>query len=127
MLEGPRQIAVLPRSAATTGRGRADIVAMHVSGAPESDGMHWWTNLRGDFQRYGSGDDYDGVIPAIAGGVDWTSGNVGFGGVAGYGRGRIDFGRPGGDFRQPEATLGAFAGRYGTGRASWREGVGQDG
>src|SRR3546814_2340172 len=35
MLEGPRQIAVLPRSAATTGRGRADIVAMHVSGAPE--------------------------------------------------------------------------------------------
>src|SRR3546814_3549697 len=86
MLEGPRQIAVLPRSAATTGRGRADIVAMHVSGAPESDGMHWWTNLRGDFQRYGSGDDYDGVIPAIAGGVDWTSGNVVFGGFAGYGR-----------------------------------------
>src|SRR3546814_8570085 len=79
MLEGPRQIAVLPRSAATTGRGRADIVAMHVSGAPESDGMHWWTNLRGDFQRYGSGDDYDGVISAIAGGVDWSSGNVVFG------------------------------------------------
>src|SRR3546814_19269458 len=83
---------------------------MHVSGAPESDGMHWWTNLRGDFQRYGSGDDYDGVIPAIAGGVDWSSGNVVFGGFAGYGRGRIDFVRSGGDFRQSEATLGAFAG-----------------
>lgn len=125
MLEGPRQIAVLPRSAATTGRGRADIVAMHVSDAPESDGMHWWTNLRGDFQRYGSGDDYDGVIPAIAGGVDWSSGNVVFGGFAGYGRGRIDFGRSGGDFRQSEATLGAFAGWYGdsglwaNGQLSW--------
>src|SRR3546814_5250525 len=87
--------------------------------------MHWWTNLRGDFQRYGSGDDYDGVIPAIAGGVDWTSGNVVFGGFAGYGRGRIDFGRSGGDFRQSEATLGAFAGWYGdaglwvNGQLSW--------
>src|SRR3546814_19626848 len=90
MLEGPRQIAVLPRSAATTGRGRADIVAMHVSGAPESDGLHWWTHLRGDFQRYGSGDDYDVVIPAIAGGVDWTSGNVVIGGIAGHGPCPVD-------------------------------------
>src|SRR3546814_2032961 len=87
--------------------------------------MHWWTNLRGDCQRYGSGDDYDGVIPAIAGGVDWTSGHVVLGGFAGYGRGRIDFGRSGGDFRQSEATLGAFAGWYGdaglwvNGQLSW--------
>ncbi len=113
MLEGPRQIAVLPRSAATTGRARADMVGMHVSGAPESDGMRWWTNLRGDFQRYGGGDDYDGVIPALAGGVDWNRGNVVFGGFAGYGRGRVDFGRSGGDFRQSDATLGAFVGWYG--------------
>src|SRR3546814_18388431 len=101
------------------------IVAMHVSGAPESDGMHWWTNLRGDFQRYGSGDDYDGVIPAIAGGVDWSSGNVVFGGFAGYGRGRIDFGRSGAAFRQSEATLAASAGWSGddglwvNGQLSW--------
>src|SRR5690606_10999142 len=113
MLEGPRRIAVLPHSAATTGRARAAIVGSDVSGAPESDGMRWWTNLRGDFQRYGSGDDYDGVIPALAGGVDWSSGNLVFGGFAGYGRGRIDFGRSGGDFRQSEATLGAFVGWYG--------------
>src|SRR3546814_7930582 len=84
-------------------------------------------NLRGDVQRYGSGDDYDGVIPAIAGGVDWTGGNVVFGGFAGYGRGRIDFGRSGGDFRQSEATLGAFAGWYGdaglwvNGRLGWEK------
>src|SRR3546814_14986759 len=91
MLEGPRQIAVLPRSAATTGRGRADIVAMHVSGAPESDGMHCWTNLRGDFQRYGSGDDYDGVTPAIAGGQHWPRGNAVFGGFAGTAPATTDF------------------------------------
>jgi outer membrane lipase/esterase len=115
MLEGPRQIAVLPHSAATTGRARADIVGSHVSGAPESDGMHWWTNLRGDFQRYGSGDDYDGVIPALAGGVDWTSGNLVFGGFAGYGRGRIDFGHNTGKFEQSDATLGGFIGWYGQG------------
>ncbi|GAA3933834.1 autotransporter domain-containing protein [Luteimonas lutimaris] len=115
MLEGPRQIAVLPHSAATTGRARADIVGSHVSGAPESDGMRWWTNLRGDFQRYGSGDDYDGVIPALAGGVDWSSGNLVFGGFAGYGRGRIDFGHNTGKFEQSDATLGAFIGWYGEG------------
>ncbi|WP_417474692.1 autotransporter domain-containing protein [Luteimonas mephitis] len=117
MLEAPRQIAVLPRSAATTGRARADIVGSHVSGAPESDGMRWWTNLRGDFQRYGGGDDYDGAIPALAGGVDWTRGNLVFGGFAGYGRGRIDFGRNTGRFDQSEATLGGFIGWYGEGGA----------
>src|SRR3546814_15205122 len=64
-------------------------------------------------------------MPGMAGGVDWTSGNVVFGGFAGYGRGRIDFGRSGGDFRQSAATLGAFAGWYGdaglwvNGQLSW--------
>jgi outer membrane lipase/esterase len=117
MLEAPRKVAVLPHSAASTGRARADIVGSHISGAPQSDGMHWWTNLRGDFQRYGSGDDYDGVIPALAGGVDWSSGNLVFGGFAGYGRGRIDFGGNGGKFEQSDATLGGFIGWYGEGGA----------
>src|SRR3546814_20670795 len=103
MLEGPRQIAVLPRSAATTGRGRADIVAMHVSGAPESDGMHWWTNLRGDFQRYGSGDASDGVIPAIAAGEDGSSGRVVVGRFTSRGRGTIDLRASGVDFRASAA------------------------
>ena len=117
MLEAPRQIAVLPHSAATTGRARADLVGSHVSGAAESDGMRWWSNLRGDFQRYGHGDQYDGVIPALTGGVDWTSGNLVFGAFGGYGRGRVDFGRNGGKFEQSDATLGGFAGWYGDGGA----------
>ncbi len=115
MLEGPRQIAVLPHSAATTGRARADVVGAHIAGPSDSDGARWWSNLRGDFQRYGSGDQYDGVIPAVTGGIDWTRGNLVFGAFGGYGRGRIDFGLRGGKFTQSEATLGGFAGWYGEG------------
>lgn len=117
MLEGPRQIAVLPHSAATTGRARADLVGAHIGSLPDSDGPRWWSSLRGDFQRYGSGDDYDGVIPAFTFGVDWTSGNLVFGAFGGYGRGRIDFGLRRGDFEQSDATLGGFAGWYGDGGA----------
>jgi outer membrane lipase/esterase len=113
MLEAPRQVAVLSRSAGTTGRARADMVGNHVDGKPESDGMRWWSNLRGDFQRYGAGNDHDGTIPALTGGVDWSRGNFVFGGFAGYGRGNIDFGRRGGDFDQSDASLGGFVGWYG--------------
>jgi len=113
MLEAPRQIAVLPHSASVVGRARADVVGSHLSGTPDGDGARWWSNLRGDFQRYGDGDLYDGAIPALSGGVDWTSGNVVFGGFLGYGRGRIDFGRNRGQFEQTDATLGGFVGWYG--------------
>lgn len=113
ILEGPRQIAVLPRSAATTGRARADLVAAHVAGKPEADGMRWWSSLRGDSQRYGSGDDYDGAVPALTVGADWSRGNLVFGAFGGYGRGRIDYGRNRGRFDQSDATLGGFVGWYG--------------
>ena len=125
ILEGPRQIAVLPHSAATTGRARADLVAGHIAGKPEGDGMRWWSSLRGDFQRYGGGDDYDGAIPALTVGVDWSRGNLVYGAFGGYGRGRIDFGPGTSKFDQAEATLGGFIGWYGdnglwaNGQLSW--------
>ena len=50
MLEGPRQIALLPYTASVHGRARADRVAAHVAGKPEADGMRWWGDLRGDIQ-----------------------------------------------------------------------------
>ncbi len=112
MLEAPRQIAVLPQSAATTGRARADLVGTHISGPSDEDGMRWWSSLRGDFQRYGDGDQYDGTIPAVTAGVDWTSGNFVYGAFGGYGKGKIDYGRNGGDFDQSDATLGGFFGWY---------------
>lgn len=117
MLEAPRQIALLTNSVSTVGRARADLVGGHIAGKPESDGMRWWSNLRGDFQRYRDGDSYDGTIPAITGGVDWTSGNLVYGGFGGYGRGTLDFGNNKGDFRQSDATLGGFIGWYGDGGA----------
>lgn len=113
VLEGPRQIAALPLSAANTGRARADMVALHVDGKPASDGMRWWGNLRGDSQRYGDGDFYDGLTPAGSFGVDWARGSMVFGGFLGYGTGQLDFGPSTGSFDQAETTLGGFIGWYG--------------
>ncbi|MBC7988630.1 MAG: autotransporter domain-containing protein [Luteimonas sp.] len=112
-LEGPRLIAVLPHSAAMVGRARADRIGAHIAGKPDSDGTRWWADARGDFQRYGDGDEYDGVGPALTGGVDWTSGNLVFGAFGGYGRQFTHFGQRRGDFEQLDATLGGFAGWYG--------------
>lgn len=117
MLEAPRQVAVLPHSAAGTGRGRADRVAQHVAGKPEGDGTRWWTDVRGDFQRYGHGDNYDGAGPALTGGVDWARGNTVFGVFGGYGVQANDWGLRRGDWDQKEATIGGFIGWYGEGGA----------
>lgn len=124
ILEAPRQIALLPNSESMVGRSRADRVANHLSGKPEGDGMRWWADARGDFQRYGKGDVYDGSGPSITGGVDWTRGDWVFGGFAGFGKQSMDFGRNGGEFDQSDATLGGFAAWYGAnawvnGQLSW--------
>ncbi len=113
MLEAPRQLAVLPHSTAVVGRARADRVSSHLAGKPEGDGMRWWADTRIDFQRYDDGNRYDGVGPALTGGVDWTRGNFVYGGFAGLSRNAYDFGLRGGDFDQTEGTLGGFAGWYG--------------
>ena len=111
VLEGPRQIAMLPQSATVTGRSRADRIAYHVAGKPENDGMTWWGGLRGDSQYYD--DLHDGLTPAGTFGIDWSRGDLRFGAFAGYGSGRQDLGNDGGSFKQTEGTLGGFAGWYG--------------
>ena len=113
VLEAPRFIAVLPNSASAVGRARADQVANHVGGRGDGDGMRWWSSVRGDFQRYGHGDLYDGAGPALTGGVDWTSGNFVFGGFLGYGQQKQDFGLRNGEFEQKDLSLGGFIGWYG--------------
>jgi outer membrane lipase/esterase len=117
MIEGPRQIAVLPHSAAMTGRARAERVGAAISTRPEQEGRRWWADLRGDFQRYGHGDEYDGVGPALTAGLDWTRGNAVFGGFVGYGRQDNDWGLRRGNWDQSEATLGVMAGWFGEGGA----------
>ena len=110
VLEAPAQIAVLPQSAAVVGRARAERVAWHVDGSPGAEGNGLWFDLRGDYQRYGDGDHYDGFAPALTAGFDWTRGNTVFGVFGGYGVTRQDWGLRRGDFRHRDATIGGFVG-----------------
>ncbi len=120
VLEGPRQIAMLPYAATLTGRSRADRVALHVGSVPEAEGARWWGDLRGDWQQHDRGDAFEGTTPAGTFGVDWSHGEVVFGGFLGFGRGTQDYGSDAGEFRQSEATFGGFVGWYGD--AAWVNG-----
>jgi outer membrane lipase/esterase len=125
VLEAPRQMAVLPNAAAMVGRSRADRVAAHVN--KPGEGMNWWSDLRGDFQRYGEGDLYDGTGPTLTFGVDWSHGNLVYGAFAGYGEQSQDWGHNNGSFDQSDLTVGGFIGWYGengvwiNGQLSWSQ------
>lgn len=112
LLEAPRLQQVLTHSAQAGGRARADQVAWHLDGKPDADGMRWWGSVRGDMQRYDHADLYDGMAPAGLFGVDWTAGDLVFGGFAGFGRMDADFGNRNGSFKQDDTTLGGFFGWY---------------
>lgn len=109
VLEAPRQIAVLPNSAGMVGRARAERVGANVMPG-DADGMRWWADVRGDFQRYDHGDNYDGVGPTLTAGANWTRGNLVYGFFGGYGMQEMDWGRRGGNFEQSDATLGGQLG-----------------
>jgi outer membrane lipase/esterase len=113
ILEAPRQIAVLPFSESMTGKLRAEAVSSHLAGKPEGDGMRWWANVRGDNQRFGETNNFDGGGPAVLFGVDWTSDSLVYGAFAGYGSNQYDFGHRRGEFDQDDGTLGGFVGWYG--------------
>ncbi|MHC9084870.1 autotransporter domain-containing protein [Luteimonas sp. RIT-PG2_3] len=117
VLEAPRQIAVLPHSAAGTGRNRAERVAAQVGRGADADGRHWWFDARGDFQRYDHGDQYDGAGPGLLAGVGWQRGALTFGGFAGYGRQDNNWGLRRGEWTQSEVTLGGVLGWRSTGGA----------
>ncbi|MDQ3056774.1 MAG: autotransporter domain-containing protein [Pseudomonadota bacterium] len=117
MLEGPRQLALLPHSAAMVGRARADRIAAQVAIKPAEEGAHWWADVRGDKQRFDAGhmgDGFDGDGPAVTVGINWNNGNLVYGGFIGHGRNQVDFGRNNGNFTQTESTIGGVAG--------WRSG-----
>ncbi len=125
VIEGPRQIAILPRSASMVGRARSQVVDSAVSGMllAEGDGTHWWADIRGDQQRsQNPGFDGPGLTGSV--GIGWRSGNLTYGAFAGYGRQDIDFGERRGDFRQTDAGVGGFIGwkqdaMWATGQLSW--------
>jgi len=113
ILEAPNQMAILPHSEAVIGRSRADRVAANAALRPAGEGMRWWGNVSGDFQRYGKGDLYDGNGATLDAGVDWRSGNLVYGGFAGWGRQNLDWGHNMGDFSQDDGSLGGFLGWHG--------------
>jgi len=110
VIEGPRQIAILPHSEAVTGRARAQRIDGTIAGFGKEDGMRWWADVSGVQQRYGAPFHYDGFGPAASFGIGWGSGNLVYGAFAGYGRQDHDFGRSLGEFQQTDAGLGGFIG-----------------
>src|SRR5690606_13792790 len=121
MVDGPRTIAVLPRSAATIGRARAQAVEGALLGAGKEDGTYWWANVRGDQQRYNQSAGFDGIGPTGTFGVSWRRGSMVYGGFVGYGRQDIDFGQRRGDFRQTDTSLGGYLG-WQSGNGLWASG-----
>ncbi|MBS0217645.1 MAG: autotransporter domain-containing protein [Proteobacteria bacterium] len=116
-LEGPRQIAILPLSAMSVGRNRADLLFAQTQGKTfgekAANGMRWWFNGNLDQQRYNrgpSGDGFDGIGPSLGGGIGWNSGAFNYGGALNYGRQRIDYAQKRGDFRQTDLSIAGFAG-----------------
>ncbi|MEO5566827.1 MAG: autotransporter domain-containing protein [Luteimonas sp.] len=120
MIEGPRQIAALPHSEVVVGRARAGRVEARMAQAAGADGMRWWADVRGDSQRYGGGNRYDGIGPTLTAGVDWSNGNLIYGGFAGYGQQSMDWGLRRGNFDQTDSSLGGYVG-WRSGRA-WLNG-----
>ena len=117
MIDGPRQIGALPHVESSIGRARAERVATRTSSSRSSadaGSMQWWFDVRADSQRYGGGDDYDGIGPALTIGVEKASGDFTYGAFAGYGQQAMDWGLRRGSFDQSDATLGGYAG--------WRSG-----
>ena len=111
MIDGPRQVAMLPHVESSVGRARAERVAARTSRARDAgEGMQWWFDVRADSQRYGGGEDYDGIGPALTIGVEKASGNFVYGAFAGYSQQAMDWGLRRGSFDQSDATLGGYAG-----------------
>ena len=117
VLEGPRQIAVLPHSASVVGYSRAERVSMHADTTGQAQGWSWWGDLRADRQRQQDGDLYDGTTPTGLFGVDWAQNGWTLGAFAGYGKGKQDFGHSSGKFDQEDTTAGVFA--QWAGRGAW--------
>ena len=124
VLEGPRQVAVLPLSAAMVGRARAERVAARLGARPDGNGLQWWADVRGDMQRHDDDAAADGSGPALTVGVGSSSGALTYGAFAGLGTQDMDWGLGRGAFRQRDATLGGYAAWQGEafwvgGQASW--------
>lgn len=122
VIEGPRQVGLLPHAAAMTGRARAQQVGAQLAVAPEQ-GTRWWAGLRYDSQQHEldrRNDLYDANGPALTVGVDRTDNGVTWGGFLGHGRQSGEFGGARGDYTHSDTSIGGYFGWRGEG--AWLNG-----
>lgn len=112
ILEGPRQIALMPYVTSLATRSKIDRVALHA-GRPSADGISVWVEGSYDGQDLNVGNGYDGKAKSLLAGVDWSSGGIRAGAFVGAGWADYDFGLFGGGFSQDDLTIGGYAGWYG--------------
>ena len=122
-IEGPRQIAILPHSAASIGRSRADMLADHLDARQGVDGSRVWGDVRYDNQRYKrgmAGDGFDGGGLTLTAGYDRRSNAWVYGVFGNIGQQQLDFGARRGEYKQKEAGIGGHAGWHGA--SGWVDG-----
>lgn len=122
-IEGPRQIAILPQSAANIGRLRADMLADHLDARQGVDGSRVWGDVRYDNQRYKrgmAGDGFDGGGLTLTAGYDRRSNALVYGVFGNIGQQRLDYGARRGDYKQKEAGIGGHVGWHGA--SGWVDG-----
>lgn len=122
-IEGPRQIAVLPHSASSIGRARADMLADHLDARQGVDGSRFWGDVRYDNQRYQrgmAGDGFDGDGLTLTAGYDRRSNAWVYGVFGNIGQQQIDYGARRGDYKQKEAGIGGHVGWHGA--SGWVDG-----
>lgn len=112
VLEGPRQVALIPYVSSIAGRSRVNRVALHAD-RPLADGLGLWAEGSYDGQSMDVGNGYEGKAKSLLAGFDWSSGGIRAGVFAGAGWSDTDFDTFGGGFSQDDVTLGGYAGWYG--------------
>lgn len=113
VLEGPRQIALMPYVTGLSGKSRMDRVAAYQA-RPTADGFGLWAEGSYDGQSMTVGNGYDGKAKSLLAGLDWSSGALRAGIFAGAGWADYGFDRFGGGFSQDDVTIGGYAGWYGS-------------
>lgn len=112
-LEAPRQIALLPRSAISSGRMRSQMVAAQLQSRSDDAAGRFWGGIRLDSRRdknATSDDGFSGNGQELLAGYDRAQGALVYGGYLALAGQKTEYRRERGDFRQREVGLGGYLG-----------------
>lgn len=113
MVSAPYQQAMVSKAALNVGTSRAD----RVFGA-SGIGTRIWADVRGNFNRYDHGKQFNSDGAGLLIGGTFGSGELKFGPFIGFGKQTNKFGESAGTFDQKDTTLGAYL-RYGESTGPW--------